>query len=125
MIGRKSFLIVATHYVSDILGFVGLVVLSKLWGNFAPEALGIIGFAMSFISLFNIITDFGFSSAHIKRISEGKDLGTCIGTFAAIKLLLTSLMILAVFVSIFFWKNFLKGGFYDATTETVVIIMVV
>jgi O-antigen/teichoic acid export membrane protein len=125
MIGRKSFLIVATHYVSDILGFVGLVVLSKLWGNFAPEALGIIGFAMSFISLFNIITDFGFSSAHIKRISEGKDLGTCIGTFAAIKLLLTSLMILAVFVSIFIWKNFLKGGFYDATTETVVIIMVV
>ncbi len=125
MIGRKSFLIVATHYISDVLGFVGLVILSKLWGVFAPEALGIIGFAMSFISLFGIITDFGFSAAHIKRISEGKDLGKCIGTFVAIKLLLTSLMIVVVFASIFIWKNVFNGGFYDATTETVILIMVI
>jgi O-antigen/teichoic acid export membrane protein len=125
MIGKKSFLIVGTHYISDILGFVGLIILSKLWGDFAPEALGIIGFAMSSISLFNIITDFGFSSAHIKRISEGKDLGTCIGTFIAVKVLLTFFMIVVVFTSIFIWKNFFNGTFYDATTETVVIIMVV
>ena len=57
MIAKKSFLIVSTHYLSDILGFVGLVILSKLWGGFSPEALGIIGFAMSTISLFNIFTN--------------------------------------------------------------------
>lgn len=124
MIGRKSFLIVTTHYITDLLGFFGLIILSKLWGGFAPEALGIIGFAMSFISLFSIITDLGFSSAHVKRVSEGKDLGTCIGTYAAIKLLLTGLMVLSIFVTIFIWKNIFHGDFYDATTESVIIVMV-
>lgn len=124
MIGRKSFLIVATSYFADLLGFISITILSKLWGSFAPEALGIIAFAMSFISLFGIITDIGFSSAHVKRVSEGKDLGTCIGTFAAVKLILTALMVVSVFVSIFVWKNVLHGDFYDATTESVIIVMV-
>ena len=124
MIGRKSLLIVTTHYIADILGFIGLVILAKLWGDFSREAIGIIGFAMAFLSLFSIITDLGFSAAHIKRISEGKDLGTCIGTFVAVKIILTSLMVVSVFVSIYIWKNVLHGGFYDATTESVIIVLV-
>lgn len=124
MIARKSFLIVTTHYFTDILGFIGIVVLAKLWGDFSREALGIIAFAMSVISLFSIITDLGFSSAHVKRVSEGKDLGTCIGTFAAIKIILTSIMILAAFVSIYIWKNVFHEGFYDATTESVIIVLI-
>ena len=120
----KSFLIVTTHYVADILGFVGLMILSKLWGGFARDAIGIIGFAISFISLFGIITDLGFSAAHVKRVSEGKNLGRCIGTYAALKLSLTSLMVLTIFVSIYVWKNVFHGMFYDATTESVIIVMI-
>jgi len=125
MIAKKSFLIVSTHYLSDTLGFVGLVILSKLWGGFAPEALGIIGFAMSTISLFNIFTNLGFQAAHVKRISEGKDFGACLGTFIAIKLSLISIMIVVIFAALYIWKNVLHGGFYDATTESVLIIMVI
>ena len=125
MIAKKSFLIVTTRYISDILGFVGLVILSKLWGGFAPEALGIIGFAMSVISLFSLFTNLGFSSAHVKRISEGKDLGACIGTYVAIRVFLTFLMIGVIFATIFIWKNILHGEFYDATTESVLIIMII
>ena len=124
MIGRKSVLIVTTHYFIDFLGWIGIVVLAKLWGDFAPEAIGIIGFGMSFISLFNIFTDLGFSAAHVKRISEGKDLGTCIGTFAAIKLLLTLIMIVSVFTTIYLMKNVFNTGFYDATTESVIIVLI-
>lgn len=124
MIGRKSFLIVVTHYIADLLGFIAIIVLSKLWGGFAREAIGIIAFAMSFVSLFGIFTDFGFTYAHIKRVSEGKDLGICIGTFATIKILLTAFMVLSIFVSIYIWKNVFHGGFYDATTESVIIIIV-
>jgi len=124
MIARKSFLIVTTHFFIDFLGWVGIVILAKLWGGFAPEAIGIIGFAMSFISLFGIITDLGFSSAHVKRVSEGKDLGTCIGTFAAIKILLTGLMVACIFGAIYILKNVLNRGFYDATTESVIIVIV-
>lgn len=124
MIARKSLLIVTSQFLASIVGWVGLVILAKLWGSFAPEALGIIGFAMSFLALFNIIADLGFSRAHVKRISEGKDLGTCIGTYAAIKLVLTGLMVTVVFVAIFIWKNVFYGNFYDATTESVVIVFI-
>jgi O-antigen/teichoic acid export membrane protein len=125
MIARKSFLIVTTHFFTDFLGWIGIVVLAKLWGDFAPEAIGIIGFAMAFISLFRIVTDLGFSTAHIKRVSEGTDLGTCMGTFATIKIFLTALMVMFVFIAIFIWKNVFHKGFYDATTEAVVIVFLI
>jgi len=124
MIGRKSFLIVTTHYIADILGLVGMIILAKLWGDFAREALGIIAFAMSTLSIFSIFTDLGFSSAHVKRVSEGKDLGMCIGTFVTIKLILTALMVVSVTVTLYVWKNFFGGGFTDATTESVIIVMI-
>ena len=124
MIARKSFLIVSTSFFIDFLGWIGIVILAKLWGGFAPQALGIIGFAMSFVSIFNVITDFGFSTAHIKRVSEGKDLGRCIGTFAVVKIFLTVIMVVSTFVFLYISKNFLQIEFVDATTYPVVIVIV-
>ena len=125
MIARKSALIVGTQFFARFLGWIGLVVLAKLWGGFAPEAMGIIGFAMSFLALFSIIADLGFSLAHVKRISEGKDLGTCISTFATIKILLTGLMVAIVFIAVYVWKNILHQSFYDATTESVMVVFII
>lgn len=115
-------LIVYSQFFIRFLGWLGLVILARLWGNFAPEAMGIIGFAMSFLALFNVIGHLGFPQAHVKRISEGKDLGTCIGTFATTKILLTGLMVCIVFIGIFIYKNFLNGSFHDATTESVILV---
>jgi len=125
MIARKSLLVVIAQFFTRSLGWIGLVVLAKLWGGFAPEALGVIGFAMAFIGLFNVIGDLGFGQAHVKRISEGKDLGSCIGTFVAIKIMLTSAMVAAVVIGIFIWRNLLHGSFVDATTESVVLVFLV
>lgn len=124
MIARKSFLIISTQFFIAFIGWIGVVILAKIWGNFAPSALGIIGFAMAFLSLFQIISDLGFSRAHIKRVSEGKDLGKCIGTFAAIKIFLTLIMVSIIFISIYIMKNVFHGGFYDATTESVIYVLV-
>jgi len=123
MIARKSFLMVISQFFTRFLGWIGLVMLAKLWGDFAPEALGIIGFAMAFLALFNFIADLGFGQAHVKRISEGKDLGSCIGTYATIKILITGLMVATVLSAIFIWKYVLNEGFYDATTESVLFII--
>ena len=125
MIARKSLLIITSQFFTRFLGWIGLVVIAKLWGGFAPEVLGTIGFAMAFLGMFNIIADLGFSRAHVKRISEGEDLGTCIGTYAAIKLILTGLMVTVVFAAIFIWKNFFNGGFTDATTESVILVFII
>lgn len=124
MIGRKSLLIAGSQIFARLLGWFGIVILAKFWGSFAPEALGVIGFAIAFLAIFAILADLGFDSAHVKRISEGKDLGTCIGTYIAIKLLLVTLMVVAIFAGIYIWKTYLNGGFTDATTESVVYVFV-
>jgi len=125
MIARKSLLIVIAQFLTRSLGWVGLVVLAKLWGGFAPEALGVIGFAMAFIGVFNIVADLGFGQAHVKRISEGKDLGTCIGTFFTIKMILTGAMAAIVLLAMFLLENVLHQGFRDATKQSVVFVFLI
>ena len=44
--------------------------------------------------------------AHVKRISEGLDLGKCIGTFLSIRLFLTSFMLITFISSYWFWTGF-------------------
>jgi len=124
MIARKSFLIVFFSFFSDFLAWIGIVVLAKIWGGFAPEALGVVGFAISFVGIFEVISDLGFTSAHIKRVSEGKDIGKCIGTFIAIKIILTILMVFGIFLIIFLMQNIFHTGFYDATTYSVIIVII-
>ncbi|MCX6328045.1 MAG: flippase [Bacteroidia bacterium] len=125
MIARKSMLIVITQFLTRSLGWVGLVVIAKLWGGFAPEALGVIGFAMSFVGVFYVVADLGFSQAHVKRISEGKDLGSCIGTFFTIKMILTSAMAGIVLLAMFLLENVLHQGFHDATKQSVVFVFLI
>ena len=122
MIARKSLLVVIAQFLTRTLGYVSLVVLAKLWGAFAPDALGVIGFAMSFIGVFYLITDLGFGQAHVKKISEGKDLGTCISTFFTIKIILTTLMATMVLITIFALDTVLHLGFHDATKQSVVLV---
>jgi O-antigen/teichoic acid export membrane protein len=125
MIARKSLLVVIAQFLTRSLGWVGLVVLAKLWGGFAPDALGVIGFAMAFVGVFNIVADLGFGQAHVKKISEGRDLGTCIGTFFAIKIILTTAMAAIVLFVMFFLENVLHQGFHDATKQSVVFVFLI
>jgi O-antigen/teichoic acid export membrane protein len=122
MLSRKSALIVAVNILSAFVGWIGLLAIARLWGGFAPTAIGVIGFGMAFVGLFNVIADLGFSSAHVKRISEGKDLGECIGTYATIKILLTGIMAALVIGGIAIWKYVLHNEFFDDTRETVIYI---
>ena len=104
MLARKSGLIIGSNMLGALLGFAGLYYVSRLMG---PGALGILGFGMGFIGLFGFLSDFGFSSAHIKRVSEGKDMGTCNGTFATVKIVLSIILVIVGFIAIFVWKNVL------------------
>ena len=119
MIARRTLLITITQIFTRFLGWVGLIVLAKIWGGFAPEALGSIGFAMSFLALFFAFSGAGFPLAHMKKISEGKDLGTCIGAYAFIKMVMTIIMVLMVFASIFLFGI----KFDDSTSLTIVLTL--
>jgi O-antigen/teichoic acid export membrane protein len=125
MIARKSFLIVSSQFFARFLGWIGLFILAKLWGSHAPEALGYIGFAMAFLTLFHLVAKFGFLEAHVKRISEGKDLGTCIGTYASIKILFTGVMILSVVAAISLLQLLFHERFLDEASKSIIYIFLI
>ena len=121
MVTRKSFIIVISTFSTYILGMMGVMALAKIWGAESVAALGAVSFAISAVSIFSIFSRFGFTAAHIKRVSEGEDLGTCIGTYATIELGLVGVMLCVIFI----WKMLLNQSFTDATTESVFAVAIV
>lgn len=120
MIARKSTLIITTNIIESILAYVALFFIARYMG---PGDYGIIGFAIGFVGLFALLSNLGYNQAHIKRISEGKDLGTCISTFIVTKIGLVTLMSSATIFAIFFWKYLLRRGFESTTHETAIYII--
>ena len=120
MIARKSALIIATQIANGLLGYIGLFFISRYM---QPWEYGIVGFAYGFVALFSIFGKFGFDAAHIKRVSEGKDFGKCIATFATIKLFLAGIMASIVTASILIWKYVIGRGFETPLHEKAVFIM--
>src|SRR5512136_289268 len=117
MIARKSALIVFAQLLNGIIGFVGLKFIALYM---EPWEYGVVGFAFGFVSLFSILGDLGFGGAHVKRISEGKDFGKCVGTFAATKLILAGLFASVTILSIVIWRFVFGQGFESPLHEQAV-----
>jgi O-antigen/teichoic acid export membrane protein len=60
---------------------------------------------------------------NIKRLSEGKDIGDCISTYAAITFTLTAACVAVTAASIFIWV-FLLGGSITSQTANLIVIFV-
>jgi len=122
VIARHSFVIIIGQASSAVLGMLALFFVSKLWGGYAPGLVGIVWFGFSFVGTFSFISNLGFDAAHVKKISEGKDLGKCNGTYLAIKLMLSAIMVLSVVGCLLIWEHTLGGGYYDSTRLSVIYI---
>jgi len=120
MIARKSALIIIVQLLNGIIGFVGLKFIAIYM---QPWEYGIVGFAFGFVALFSIFGDLGFGAAHVKRISEGKDEGKCIGTFAGLKVILTGIFASATILSIILWRFVFGRGFETPIHEQAVYIL--
>lgn len=117
MIGRKVILTFSVNILKNALGYVGLFFVARYMG---PTALGIIGFGFAYVGIFNFISDMGFGTAHIKRISEGKDLAKCVGTYLSVRSILTGGMAVSVLISIFVLKTILHKSFESSVHEHVI-----
>jgi O-antigen/teichoic acid export membrane protein len=120
MIARKSALIIFIQLLNGILGFVGLKFIALYM---QPWEYGVVGFAFGFVALFSILGDLGFGTAHVKRISEGKDEGLCNGTFASTKLILSGVLASATILSIVLWRFLFGRGFESPVHEQAVYIL--
>ncbi len=120
MFARKSALIVVTQLANALLGYIGLKFIALYM---QPWEYGVVGFAYGFVAIFSIFGQLGFNQAHIKRVSEGKDLGKCTATFSSVKLFLVGLMASLVILSIAIWKYVIGRGFESPLHEQAVYVM--
>ncbi|HDS45373.1 MAG TPA: flippase [Methanomicrobia archaeon] len=120
MIARKSTLIIITHLLNGLLGYIALKFIALYM---EPWEYGVVGFAYGFVALFSFLSDLGFNAAHIKRVSEGRDLETCIATFAVTKLALAGLMASVVIGSLAVWKYVVGNSFETPYHESAVYIL--
>jgi len=120
MIARKSALIILIQLLNGIIGFIGLKFIALYM---QPWEYGIVAFAYGFVALFSIFGDLGFGGAHIKRVSEGKDLGKCVSTFATIKIILTGVLASTTILSIAIWRYVFGRGFESPLHEQAVYLL--
>jgi len=116
---RFSFSVIVRIWI-QALGFVSLFFVARFMG---AKALGLVAFATSYIALFQSFSDLGYGTAHIKRVSEGKDLGKCNGTYFTIKIALTIVMCAVVVLSIVLQKYFLITSSLSYQKEIVIYIV--
>jgi len=114
MLGRKSLLLVVQNLITGLIGYIGLLYVLRYAGL---EPYGELQFSISFLGLFSFILDLGFSTANIKRISEGMDFEAAITTYFIIKVVLAIVFVAIVVSSIEFWEIFLGGHFQTPFEE--------
>ncbi len=115
---RKPLLIVQSKVISNLLGLVGLIVILHYYNR---EVYGTITFTLALLGAFNAVADLGFSSAHIRHLNRGEDEASCNGTFIAIKLALTGIMVASVFGFLGIYTAVLGNILYD-TTSTMILL---
>jgi O-antigen/teichoic acid export membrane protein len=118
---RKIALLFAAENINAIIGWIALLFVARKMG---ASALGEFSYALSLVGGFTFLAFFGFRMAHVKRISEGLDLGKCIGTFLSIRLVLISFMLLVFASCYWFWTGYLGKQIYDIQTPGLLLTIV-
>lgn len=113
---RKAFVIFVARNVTTIVGVASLYLVAHRLG---AEVLGTYAFCVSFVGIFSFFLDFGFHSSHIKRVSEGQDLSSCISTFLFIKSILI-IATVAVVISALNVAKMVRPGFQGSGLEPVI-----
>lgn len=122
MFARK----VNVYFIKAILiALVNLVVVYFIAHYMGPEPLGLLGFATAYITMFSIVSNLGFDPAHVKRVSEGKDLGKCIGTYFTFKIIIVLLIIILVLSSLLIQKYILHFEFDHPEQERIIILLLI
>jgi len=123
MIGRKSFLVYFNQIFGAVTGVIGMFFIARFMTDPAYN-YGIVTFALGFAGLFSFVGTV-FNGAHVKRVSEGQDEGTCMGTYISLKTISVTIMLISAFGGILFWKHILGRGFQSPTHESVLYIILI
>lgn len=110
---------------TGLVKIVDLLVIFFVARYMGPEPLGLISFGTAYVTLFLIISNLGFDTAHVKRVSEGKDLGLCVGTYFSFKVVVCTIIVASVLISLYFRKAVLGYSFNHPDQEKVIILVLI
>ncbi|HPT70894.1 MAG TPA: oligosaccharide flippase family protein [Candidatus Cloacimonadota bacterium] len=119
MLKQKFVLSYSTQVVNQILQMVASIIVARIAG---PSVLGTIAFGLAYVGMFGFIAQLGLGSAHMKMISEGKDLGNCISTYRVMNYFTTALFIVVTLGFLTFQKFILHTNFETSDHIFVVIV---
>jgi O-antigen/teichoic acid export membrane protein len=120
LLGRRSLLLFISRMLASAIAFIGLLFMTNYLGR---DVYGSIVWTLSLVASFNAISDLGFTNAHIKKISEGKDLDDCVSTYAVIKLTLTGVMAVITLTSVFLWTDVLGKTLESSSTDLILLFI--
>jgi len=110
-----------SRILSSGLAYIGLFFITRYLGT---DIYGTVTWTMAFVATFNAVSDLGFNSAHIKRMSEGCDPNQCISTFAFVKLILTGFMVALTLTSVYIWTSLMGNTLTDTSIEIIGLFIV-
>jgi len=119
MLGTKIILQFLLDNSINLISFVATIILARAFG---PEILGLIGFILAVIGMIAFMGDLGFTQAHIKKVSEGYNLGFANGSFFLIKLIL-GLIILIFSLSYLLWGKYFGVVGISAENRIIFVIL--
>jgi len=102
-----------------MIAMIAGIVVARVAG---PTVVGTVAFGMSLVSMFTFFADLGIGNAHIKIVSEGRNLGDCIKTFSVLKSILIILFIVLVILYLVV-KEYVFHIQYESRTHFYVIII--
>ncbi|NJO92342.1 MAG: oligosaccharide flippase family protein [Chloroflexia bacterium] len=103
----------------QFLTIAASIVVARVAG---PTVMGTVAWALAYVQMLGFIADLGLGTAHIKMISEGKDLDKCIGTFIFLKLSASFLYFL-VFMGNYLFQKFILGNEFESQTHEYVVFI--
>jgi len=107
LMSPKAALSVLNNVLGALLGTTALVFIAK---NMGPSTLGILGYAIASIGILSFLSDFGMGSVHKMHVKHSADVGSCVGAYAAIRLVLLGVFAGITYLIIELWKDQYMGA---------------
>lgn len=111
------------NYIVQFLEYsiqlVSSIVVARIAG---PTVFGILAFGLSYVSLVNMFVAFGFGSAHLKMVSEGRDISKCITAYALMTIINITLLTIGVTGLFLLQKHVFNVQFESPVHEKVIFI---
>lgn len=114
-------MIILNALVGGALGFVALKVVALYMG---AGIYGQLAYATSLVGLVMFLGNMGFTKAHAKRVSEGRDVEDCVTTFAAWNLGIAALYILIVIGALVVNELFVGQDLFSTTQTTILLVTI-